>query len=168
PSTYGQTVAFSIQVTAAPPGGSPGTAIPTGTVTLTDGATVLGTVTLDSAAKATLIIGTLVPGSHNITATYGGDANFSKGSSIPYAQTINKAATQTSLTSSVNPTTNASIISINVTVTSAAGIPSGAVTLRDGAQPVSSAQLDNSGNAVFTLSNLAAGSHGFAVAYGGD
>ena len=49
---------------------------PTGTVTFLDGTTVIGTGTL-SAGVATLTISSLAVGTHSITASYGGDPNFS-------------------------------------------------------------------------------------------
>ena len=49
---------------------------PTGIVALTDGATTLGTASLDDSGQATFITSTLTVGSHSITANYGGDPNF--------------------------------------------------------------------------------------------
>jgi hypothetical protein len=65
PVTYAITVA-----TAAPAKG-----VATGTVAIQDGATILGTVTLDATGKATFTTTALAPGTHTITATYGGDPN---------------------------------------------------------------------------------------------
>ena len=48
---------------------------PTGSVTFSDGTTVLGTGPLNSSGVATLSITSLTsPGIHSITAAYGGDA----------------------------------------------------------------------------------------------
>lgn len=55
---------------------SPSTIIPDGTVTFTDGATVLGTVTLDASGNATLTTSALAAGTHTITATYPGTIDF--------------------------------------------------------------------------------------------
>jgi len=49
---------------------------PTGTVTFLDGATPIGTGTLSASGVATLTLSTLAAGSHSITASYAGDANF--------------------------------------------------------------------------------------------
>ncbi len=53
-----------------------GSAVPTGTVSFSDGTTALGTQTLGADGVAALAISALNPGTHNITAAYGGDANF--------------------------------------------------------------------------------------------
>ena len=62
----------------------------TGTVTFYDGTTVLGTVTINGDI-ATLVISTLAPGTHSITAVYNGDANFSSATSAPVSLVINPA-----------------------------------------------------------------------------
>ena len=49
---------------------------PSGTVTFSDGGTPLATVALDGSGQATLTTSNLALGSHAITATYSGDADF--------------------------------------------------------------------------------------------
>ncbi len=51
-----------------------GTNVPTGTVTFLDGATILGTDSLNSSGVASLTISSLAAGSNSITASYGGDS----------------------------------------------------------------------------------------------
>ena len=71
PSSYGSSVLMTIIVT-----GQNGV-IPTGSVTLMDGSTALGSaLPLDATGKATFSVSTLTAGSHTITATYSGDANY--------------------------------------------------------------------------------------------
>jgi hypothetical protein len=67
---------------------APGAGTPTGTVTFYDGVAPLGTGTL-SGGKATLSTKTLAVGSHSITVTYGGDANFLGSTSAVLTQTVN-------------------------------------------------------------------------------
>ena len=55
---------------------SAGAGTPTGTVTFKDGATTLGTGTLNGAGVATFTTAALPVGHHTITAVYGGDASF--------------------------------------------------------------------------------------------
>ncbi len=62
----------SVTFTSTVVGGSVKT---TGTVTFFDGATVLGTVTLNTSGVATYATSTLSVATHSITASYGGDAN---------------------------------------------------------------------------------------------
>jgi subtilase family serine protease len=68
PANFGTSVTFTATVTTT------GTNPPTGTVTFNDGTTALGTGTL-TAQVATFATSTLAPGTHSITAVYGGDAN---------------------------------------------------------------------------------------------
>ncbi len=98
-ATAGQPVTLTATVTA---GGTP-----TGTVTFKDGSMVLGTAALNATPGnpdiATLTISTLtVGGVHLLTATYGGDRNFS-GSMGSEPLTISQGTTGTTLISSANP-----------------------------------------------------------------
>lgn len=78
PSQVGQAVTFTATVTGET--GSQGT--PTGTVQFFDGATLLGTATLDSNGQATLTTSALPAGARTITAVYSGDADYN-GSTSP-------------------------------------------------------------------------------------
>ena len=69
PSTFGDVVTFTA-VVSAPDGPAP----TSGTVTFYDGVDVIGSGPLDAFAVATLSIGSLSAGSHDITAVYGGIA----------------------------------------------------------------------------------------------
>jgi hypothetical protein len=60
-------------ITVAPPTGG---VTPTGTVTIDDGSTVLGTATLNGSGVATFTVSTLAVGSHTINVTYNGDSNY--------------------------------------------------------------------------------------------
>jgi len=80
-STLGQFVTFAAMVTAGGDG-------PTGTVTLNDGPTVLGTATLNSSGQATFVPVTLSAGTHSIFASYSGDSNFLPSSSAALPQTV--------------------------------------------------------------------------------
>ena len=82
-SAQGQSVTFTATVT--------GSGTPTGTVTFLDGASSLGNGTL-SGGSATLSTSALTAGTHNISATYNGDANFNGATSVALAQTVNATA----------------------------------------------------------------------------
>jgi hypothetical protein len=69
---------------------------PTGTVTFQDGATALGTSTLNSSGVATLSLSKLAAGSHVLTAVYSGDASFSGVTSAAFTQTVQYAPAGTS------------------------------------------------------------------------
>jgi hypothetical protein len=168
PSSFGQAVIFTVQVTASSTGLGGASSIPTGSVTLTDGATVLSTLKLDSTGAATFSTSTLTAGQHSITAAYGGDPNFSEGSSIAYTQTVSKVATSTVLGASMNPTTNASSVTFTVSVTAHLGIPTGTITLFDGSAQIGSSQVDQTGKAAIQISGLSTGTHHLTAAYAGD
>jgi ELWxxDGT repeat protein len=86
PSTAGQAVTFTATVHATPPG----IGIATGTVTFKDGTTVLGSGTLNGGV-ATFSSASLTAGNHAITASYGGDADFTAGSSPAFGQVVHQA-----------------------------------------------------------------------------
>ncbi len=84
PSAEGQTITFTARVAGS-------TVVPTGTVTFTDGMTVLGTSTLlGSPATATLSTSALSAQTHSITAKYSGDSYFEP-SSASLTQTVENA-----------------------------------------------------------------------------
>src|SRR5205823_3985150 len=86
PSTSGQAVTFTAVVSAV----APGAGTPTGTVTFMEGTTALGTSSL-TAGRATFQTTSLSVTSHQITAVYNGDANFSGSTSAALTQTVNQA-----------------------------------------------------------------------------
>jgi hypothetical protein len=87
-SLQGQSVTYTALVTATGDG-------PTGTVTLFDGPTTLGTASLNSVGQATFNPVTLGPGTHSVVAVYGGNSSFLPSASAPLPQTVLQAATVT-------------------------------------------------------------------------
>lgn len=79
------------------------------------------------------------------------------------------AATATSLTSSLNPSTVGDSVTFTATVTSGGSpVTSGTVSFADGATPLgSSVALDASGQATLTTSGLMVGTHAISAEYGG-
>jgi hypothetical protein len=84
PSTPGQAVTFTATVTSG--GGAPD-----GTVTFKDGGTAIGSATL-AGGMAALTISSLTPGSHSITAVYGGSASSTASTSAVLAQAVSAPA----------------------------------------------------------------------------
>lgn len=165
PSAFGQSVTFTATVTAH----APAAGVPTGSVTFKDGATTIGTGTLDGSGHASMSTATLSVGSHSIAAVYGGDANFTTSSSSPLPYTVNKATTTTSLTSSVNPSVFGQSVKFTATVTAPAPAQqTGTVTFLDGVTTLGTGTLNSSGVATFSMSALAPGSHSITASYGGD
>jgi hypothetical protein len=70
PSRYGDAVTFTITLT------STFSAIPTGTVSISDSGTVLGTPTINGSGVATFTMNLFTAGAHNLTITYSGDGNY--------------------------------------------------------------------------------------------
>ncbi len=111
PSVFGQNVTLTANVAIT----GFGAGIPTGTVSFKDGATVLGNVTLINGV-AVLSSASLSVTSHNLTAVYGGDANFVTSTSIILAQVVNPAVSSTTLVSSANPSAFGQPITLTATV----------------------------------------------------
>jgi Tol biopolymer transport system component len=89
PSLLNQPFVLTAKVTAA-------IGTPTGTISFQDGATALGTSTLNSSGVATLTLSKLAAGSHVLTAVYSGDASFSGVTSAAFTQTVQYAPAGTS------------------------------------------------------------------------
>ncbi|PJD95947.1 MAG: hypothetical protein CK425_07315 [Parachlamydia sp.] len=164
PSYFGNPVTFTAIVSVV----NPGAGMPSGIVTFYDGAVSIGTAPVIG-GQATLISTTLAPGSHSVSAVYGGDTNFLTSTSSLWTQTINKATTSTSVTTSLSPSIfgNSVTFTATIAITNGAGTPTGTVAFTDGAtllgtQPVSS------GTATFSTAGLAVGSHNIIATYVGD
>jgi hypothetical protein len=96
PSNVGQSVIFTATVT---PQQSFYKLTPTGTASFFDGTNNLGSSTLNGSATATLKTSKLALGTHAITATYNGDANFTTSTSPVLSQVVQGAVVQLSPTS---------------------------------------------------------------------
>ncbi len=142
---------------------------PTGTVTFSDGATVLGTVPL-SGTRATLSTHTFSVGTHTLTATYNGDGNFVLSRSAPDTETVNQAATITTLDNSPAAITVSQTVTLTATVSPAVAnsLPlTGSVTFYDGATALGTVTLSG-GTAALQSHTLTVGSHSLTAVYSGD
>jgi len=160
PSTFGAPVALTATISSANGG------TPTGNITFMDGPTVLGTSSLNG-SQTSLLVSTLSVGSHNLTAVYSGDGNFLSSTSPVLAQTVNQAATTTTVTSGLNPSTFGQTVTFNANVTSSGGTATGTVTFLDGATTLGTANLVNHHGSL-TTSALTGGTHSITVTYSGD
>ncbi|HEY0838720.1 MAG TPA: Ig-like domain repeat protein, partial [Vulgatibacter sp.] len=161
--TLGQPLTFSATVSA---GGAPAT----GTLTFRDGSALIGVADLNASGTGTITTSTLGAGAHLITASYSGNVDNAPATSAPLSLTI-KAASTTTLTSSLNPSTPGASVSFTATVAGPAGVPtpSGSVSFADGSTPLGTISLNASAQAVLTLaSGLAAGDHSIVATYNGD
>src|SRR5439155_12055147 len=147
----------------------PDTLAPTGTVTFKDGATVLGTAALVNGSAA-LVTSALAAGAHPLTASYSGSLEFAVSTSAVVTQTVNKGQTATALTSTPNPSVAGQASTLSTTVTAVApavGVPTGSVTVIDGATPLATVALVN-GSASLVTSTLATGNHSLTAVYSGS
>ncbi len=161
--TYGTPYILKIAVTNAAngktcefayPNTTPPYPCPTGTVTLTDNGTPSpdfpngGTTALsnfgiaeDQPINLTATVGTTTPGVHSLVATYSGDPNYLAGSpSKSLSITVQQAATQTGVASSlgtVPPGTTVSLSALIITTSNGAG-PTGSVTFSNGSTSLGS------------------------------
>lgn len=156
---FGQSVMFTATVSS-----SAGT--PTGTATFQDGSTILGSIALSS-GQATFSTSSLAVGSHSITVVYGGDPNFTGSTSVAVPVSVTTASSSTSLSSSSPDTGFGQSVTFTAAVSSSVGSPSGTVTFMDGSTALGTGTLSN-GQATFTTSSLAVGSHAITAVYGGD
>ncbi len=86
-----------------------------------------------------------------------------------FTLTVNSANTTTTITSSDNPSVYGESVTFTITVASATGTPTGAVSLTDnGSALAGPLTLDGSGAATFTTSALSVGTHPLVATYAGD
>jgi MYXO-CTERM domain-containing protein len=159
PSTFGQEVLIKATLT-----GEGGT--PTGTVTFKDGATTLGTGTLSDAGEAIMKNAALSVGVHSLVVEYGGDVSYASGTGS-VSQTVDKAATTTSLEASTTAATFGDSVTFTATVTSAAAGIEGQVEFFDGSVSLGQVALKD-GKATLASTTLTVGGHALSARYSGN
>ncbi len=157
-STAGEAVTFTATVSG--PGG-----VPTGSVTFSDGATVLGTVPL-TGGRASLTTAALSAGHHDITASYSGDATYAA-SSDDLTQRVRRNDSSTSVTSSPNPSNPGQSVTFTATVSASGPAPTGTVTFTDGSVTLGTVTLTG-GTATLNTSALSNGNHRIRASYSGS
>ena len=168
PSNYGSAITLTASISSGP----------TGMVTFYDGATSIGTATLQGTTAA-LITSTLSVGVHFITASWPGNSNFNSVNSSLVTQTVTQALTATALSAVPNPAIAGLATSLTATVKLTAGeaTPTGSVTFTDtfkGATvtlgspfPLTSA-VNGSGDTASISAMLAPGIHSIIASYSGN
>jgi hypothetical protein len=146
-----------------------GIGTPTGTVTFKDGASIIGSGTV-SGNVATFVTSILSVGAHSITAVYGGDINFALSTSPVFTQNIAQGTTNTTVASSVNPSSFGQSVLFTSTsvINTGAGTLTGTVTFSDGVDVLGTSPISPAGIATFITSNLTVGSHSITSKYNGD
>ena len=168
-ATYGESITFLATVNPT----SPGTGLPTGTVTFRNGTTVLGTVTLNNGGVAPFSISTLPASStpYTLTATYNGDNNFNTSVSSNLSQTVGQVSTIINAVSSPNPSALGQVVTIAIEVNainSGIVIPNGVVTATYGSTVIGTGSLDPNGQISFLTSTLPAGTLPITITYAGN
>jgi hypothetical protein len=163
PAPFGE----SVQVTVTVAEGLRGAGAPTGTVTLKNGSAVIGSGPLVQ-GQFSIQTSSLPTGKNTLLAVYSGDANFEP-RTVGYAQTIQQAGTNISISSSPNPSALKQTITMTATATSSTtGVPTGTVNFMNASTLLGAATLNGHGAASFLTSALAAGAHSITAVYSGD
>ena len=171
---FGQPISFTITVS-----GNTTAGVPSGTVTVYDGAAVpanqIGSplTLVPSGSSTSTATGTFTNpgvGVHTLTAVYSGQANVYVGSTGTLSRTVVPSTTTTTVTAS--PTSTAVFgqpmsLTATVTATSGGAPTSGLVTFYDGATTLGTASLSGTNTAVFQAGSLSAGSHTITATYQG-
>ncbi len=157
PSVTGQPVTLSFTVTSA-------AGTPTGNVTVGEGVT--SCTASVAVGKCTVAFPT--SGARSLTAAYGGDGSFAASSSEPFAHTVSRASTATTITGSPSSATvvgESYTVSVAVTVEApGAGTPTGTVTVSDGTETCQADVAE--GSCVLTATT--AGTKNLTASYAGD
>ncbi len=153
PSTPAASVTFTATLSAGA----------SGTVTFMDGTTVMGTGTVAS-GTASFSTTALSVGTHSITATYSGDANYNGATSAALAQVVNKTATTVTVASSSNPAPSGSSVTFTATVPAGA---TGTMQFLDGTTVLGTGTVSG-GAASFSTTMLSVGTHSITAVYSGD
>jgi hypothetical protein len=169
PSATGQNVTFTATVAISGGGG----VTPDGTVTFTDttAGTILGTQPLGANGTASVSTAKLTSGVHSIIASYGGDAaNQILGSASSALSQDVQASSSTVVGSSGSPSVYGNPVTFTATVTPSGSAPAtGTVNFLDGGKQIGTGALAGAtGQATYTNSSLAVGSHTITAAYQGD
>ncbi len=148
-------------------------AIPTGSVTFTDGGTSIGTATLNASGTATLTYAFPASGSQAVIANYNGDVNFSPSTSAPYPVNVLINDSETALAVSPIPVFAEHTITLTATLSSvsasAFGVePYGTVNFFDGTTLLGSATVNASGVATLSYTFTQLGNQNLVAVYPGN
>jgi hypothetical protein len=171
-SRFGEEVILAVLVS------SQGEGTPSGTVTFKiDGITqppVAVEPYVEGRSVARFVTSTLSIGSHELTATYGGDDQFDSSDSFATFQVFDLDETTTVLTTSLNPSTFGQLVTFTVGVGPSDGErqPSGTVTFTIDGVAQSAVALeslpDYQVGATFATAGLSVGAHQVTATYSGD
>lgn len=165
PSTIvGAQVDFTATVTTANSG-----PVPTGYVSFNEGASTLGTASIDGTGKAVFSTTALADGTHSIFAVLTNTPTHKGSQSSPLAQVIGKYTPAFTLVSSPNPSTEGGRAVFTATVTPPSGAPTPTGSVEFFVDDVSGATVNlTTGEAAWTNTTLTVGAHVIKAVYNGD
>ncbi|MDQ6526633.1 Ig-like domain-containing protein [Nocardioides sp. LHD-245] len=168
-AVIGQPVTFTATVAVL----APGAGSASGTVTFTDGDTVLDTAPVSSATGgvAAITVDSLGVGQHAVVATYDGDDSFT-GSNGSVSQKVQRAQTATLVTSTANPSQPGAAVRFTATVSPVApgaGDPGGTVQFKVNGAALGAPVPIAGGTATSPdFANLAPGTYRISAVYSGE
>jgi hypothetical protein len=108
----------------------------------------------------------LASGSYTVNVTYAGNGNYTTSTAaIPLS--VGKIATSVSLASSANPAAALGSVTLTATISASGGPPTGSVSFYDGSTLLATVNVA-AGQASYTTTGLAAGTHTITAVYSGD
>ena len=172
---FGQAVTFTAAIAAVAPGaGAPSNG---DAITFKDGGTPIGTGSI-SGGIATFTTSSLIVGSHTISASFSGDANFTASAGNLNNVAFNNFVVSVAGTTTIVTASPASgdVVGQSVTFTAAVnsvapgvGVPANGdlVTFKDGATTLGTSTITG-GIATYSTSSLAIGAHTITATFNGD
>jgi subtilase family serine protease len=164
----GQGIQLTLSVSVLPASGTTATS---GTVTVYNGTTQIGTAAV-SGGSASFSTSTLPVGIASLSAAYSGSSTFAASTSAPVSVTISQdvpVGTTTTLTASPTQASQGTTITLTAAVSPATGTttPTGVVTFYIGTTALGTASLSN-GRASVTTSALPVGTDPLTASYAGN
>jgi hypothetical protein len=140
-----------------------GAAAPTGTISILEGTTVVGSAPLGGRITA-IPIANVSAGNHTYTAQYSGDANYA----LLNFGSVTIFGTTTVVTPSASTIVYGNSVTLTANVTSSGGpTPSGSLTFLEGSNTLNTTTLDPTGAATFTVNAPTGGTHSYTASYAG-
>ncbi len=165
PAVAGQALALTATVTET------SGAIPAGTINFLNGATLLGTGTLNAAGVVSVSTSALAAGTYSLTAQYVGSATSLTSTSPAVSVTVNGAVqpTTTTLVANPNPVSAKQTLSLTATATASGNkTPTGLLNFLIDNTVVQVVTVNSSGVGTLSIPAPAAGTHTLWARYRGD
>lgn len=137
----------------------------TGTVSILDGSTEIGTCVL-SAGACSFPTSTLSVGSHSLTAVYPGDDDYATSTSGIVTQVVETSSELTLDATTPDPSVAGSPVLVSWTLTTSSGTPTGTVTVTSDLEATTCTAAVSIGHCTVSLTH--AGGHLVTATYSGD